>query len=149
MFQINVIDSLTDGTMLKSTSIVCLVSFYMVTFLLTFAPLQHWHGFFQKGTNWADGPAFVNQCPIAPGKLSRALNLCRLAYLFELHQVLRSHTTSLPPIKRELSGITAISPPSTVMGCEVRWWSMTRATRTPPCTISIMVNSQFNLIFPV
>jgi iron transport multicopper oxidase len=22
---------------------------------------------FQKGTNWADGPAFVNQCPIAPG----------------------------------------------------------------------------------
>ncbi len=28
---------------------------------------QHWHGFFQKGTNWADGPAFVNQCPIATG----------------------------------------------------------------------------------
>jgi iron transport multicopper oxidase len=22
---------------------------------------------FQKGTNWADGPAFVNQCPIASG----------------------------------------------------------------------------------
>ena len=29
--------------------------------------LQHWHGFFQKGTNWADGPAFVNQCPISSG----------------------------------------------------------------------------------
>ena len=28
---------------------------------------KHWHGFFQKGTNWADGPAFVNQCPIASG----------------------------------------------------------------------------------
>ncbi|KAF8888045.1 Cupredoxin [Infundibulicybe gibba] len=27
---------------------------------------QHWHGFFQKGSNWADGPAFVTQCPIAP-----------------------------------------------------------------------------------
>nr|Q99055.1 RecName: Full=Laccase-4; AltName: Full=Benzenediol:oxygen oxidoreductase 4; AltName: Full=Diphenol oxidase 4; AltName: Full=Urishiol oxidase 4; Flags: Precursor [Trametes villosa]AAB47734.1 laccase [Trametes villosa] len=47
-FQINVIDNLSNETMLKSTSI-------------------HWHGFFQKGTNWADGAAFVNQCPIATG----------------------------------------------------------------------------------
>nr|AMQ22747.1 laccase [Marasmius cladophyllus] len=47
-FQLNVIDQMTNHTMLKTTSI-------------------HWHGFFQKGTNWADGPAFVNQCPIASG----------------------------------------------------------------------------------
>ncbi|KAI0689487.1 laccase LCC3-3 [Cerioporus squamosus] len=47
-FQINVIDQLTNSTMLKSTTV-------------------HWHGFFQKGTNWADGPAFVNQCPISTG----------------------------------------------------------------------------------
>nr|BAD98305.1 laccase1 [Trametes versicolor] len=47
-FQLNVIDNLTNHTMLKSTSI-------------------HWHGFFQKGTNWADGPAFINQCPISSG----------------------------------------------------------------------------------
>nr|BBB89275.1 laccase [Grifola frondosa] len=47
-FQINVIDDMTNATMLKTTSI-------------------HWHGFFQHGTNWADGPAFVNQCPIASG----------------------------------------------------------------------------------
>ncbi|KAF7798560.1 hypothetical protein EIP86_009782 [Pleurotus ostreatoroseus] len=47
-FQINVIDELTNATMLKTTTI-------------------HWHGFFQHGTNWADGPAFVNQCPIASG----------------------------------------------------------------------------------
>ncbi|KAI0800672.1 bilirubin oxidase [Fomes fomentarius] len=47
-FRLNVVDKLTNHTMLKSTSI-------------------HWHGFFQKGTNWADGPAFVNQCPISPG----------------------------------------------------------------------------------
>nr|AAL89554.2 laccase [Trametes hirsuta] len=47
-FQLNVIDNLTNHTMLKSTSI-------------------HWHGFFQHGTNWADGPAFINQCPISPG----------------------------------------------------------------------------------
>ncbi len=30
--------------------------------------LQHWHGLFQKGTNYADGPAFVTQCPIVPGE---------------------------------------------------------------------------------
>nr|CBV46340.1 laccase [Meripilus giganteus] len=47
-FQINVIDQLTDADMLKTTTI-------------------HWHGMFQHGTNWADGPAFVNQCPIASG----------------------------------------------------------------------------------
>ncbi|EIN14729.1 laccase [Punctularia strigosozonata HHB-11173 SS5] len=47
-FKLNVVNQLQDVTMLKSTSI-------------------HWHGFFQKHTNWADGPAFVNQCPIATG----------------------------------------------------------------------------------
>ncbi|KAJ3485885.1 hypothetical protein NLI96_g4634 [Meripilus lineatus] len=47
-FRLNVIDDLIDPNQLKTTSI-------------------HWHGFFQHGTNWADGPAFVNQCPIASG----------------------------------------------------------------------------------
>nr|AAO38869.1 laccase [Rigidoporus microporus] len=47
-FQINVINDLTDADQLKTTTI-------------------HWHGFFQHGTNWADGPAFINQCPIASG----------------------------------------------------------------------------------
>ncbi|KAJ3509349.1 hypothetical protein NLJ89_g5269 [Agrocybe chaxingu] len=47
-FQLNVIDALTDTTMLTSTSI-------------------HWHGFFQSGSSWADGPAGVTQCPISPG----------------------------------------------------------------------------------
>ncbi|OBZ71590.1 Laccase-2 [Grifola frondosa] len=47
-FEINVIDELTNATMFKTTSI-------------------HWHGFFQHGTSWADGPAFVTQCPIASG----------------------------------------------------------------------------------
>ncbi|EEB99885.1 hypothetical protein MPER_00318, partial [Moniliophthora perniciosa FA553] len=27
----------------------------------------HWHGFFFKNTAWADGPAFVTQCPIVKG----------------------------------------------------------------------------------
>ncbi|PCH44577.1 laccase [Wolfiporia cocos MD-104 SS10] len=47
-FQIDVIDNLYNHTMNKTTSI-------------------HWHGIFQHRTNWADGPAFVTQCPIAPG----------------------------------------------------------------------------------
>ncbi|TRM58139.1 laccase [Schizophyllum amplum] len=47
-FKINVQDRLTDTSMLKSTSI-------------------HWHGFFQKNSSWADGPAGVTQCPISPG----------------------------------------------------------------------------------
>jgi iron transport multicopper oxidase len=45
-FKLNVANRLTDNRMLRSTSI-------------------HWHGFFQAGTSWADGPSFVNQCPIA------------------------------------------------------------------------------------
>ncbi|RXW17053.1 hypothetical protein EST38_g8806 [Candolleomyces aberdarensis] len=47
-FLLNVVDALTDATMLRTTSI-------------------HWHGFFQAGSAWADGPAGVTQCPIAPG----------------------------------------------------------------------------------
>ncbi|KAF8058520.1 yellow laccase [Lyophyllum atratum] len=46
-FRINVENALTDPTMQRATSI-------------------HWHGFFQKGTNYADGPVGVSQCPISP-----------------------------------------------------------------------------------
>ncbi|KAF9461174.1 laccase 2 precursor [Collybia nuda] len=46
-FRLNVINSLTDNTMRRSTTI-------------------HWHGLFQEGSSWADGPAGVSQCPIAP-----------------------------------------------------------------------------------
>ncbi|KAG2066219.1 laccase [Suillus decipiens] len=45
-FSINVVNKLTDGDMLKSTS-------------------MHWHGIRQNGTNYADGVSFVTQCPIA------------------------------------------------------------------------------------
>nr|AYR00612.1 laccase D [Antrodiella faginea] len=47
-FQLNVIDELTNEDMKTATSI-------------------HWHGFFQHGSNWADGAAFVTQCPITSG----------------------------------------------------------------------------------
>ncbi|CAL1697184.1 unnamed protein product [Somion occarium] len=58
-FQINVTNELTDDRMLTATSI-------------------HWHGFFQSGTNWADGTAFVTQCPIISGN--------SFLYEFELDQ---------------------------------------------------------------
>ena len=28
----------------------------------------HWHGIFQLLSGWADGPEYVTQCPIQPGK---------------------------------------------------------------------------------
>ncbi|KAJ3873232.1 laccase 1 AVT [Lentinula edodes] len=45
-FNLNVTDQLTDPSMVRSTTV-------------------HWHGLFQKTTNYADGVAFVSQCPIA------------------------------------------------------------------------------------
>ncbi|KAI0278401.1 laccase [Russula aff. rugulosa BPL654] len=48
-FAINVENNLTDNTMDLVTSI-------------------HWHGLFQRDTNYADGAAFVTQCPIVPGE---------------------------------------------------------------------------------
>ncbi|KAK7042026.1 laccase A [Favolaschia claudopus] len=45
---INVVDQLTNETMLLSSSI-------------------HWHGFFQINNSWSDGVAFVTQCPITTG----------------------------------------------------------------------------------
>ncbi|KAH9038809.1 laccase C [Lactarius pseudohatsudake] len=46
-FSINVTDQLTDTSMNVATSV-------------------HWHGLFQKTTNYVDGPSFVTQCPIVP-----------------------------------------------------------------------------------
>ncbi|KAH9030422.1 laccase [Lactarius pseudohatsudake] len=46
-FSIKVADKLEDKTMNLATSI-------------------HWHGLFQKHTNYVDGPSFVTQCPIIP-----------------------------------------------------------------------------------
>ncbi|KAH8089931.1 laccase 2 [Cristinia sonorae] len=47
-FVVTVVNHLTDPEMLTDTTI-------------------HWHGIEQKGFNWADGPAFVTQCPITTG----------------------------------------------------------------------------------
>ncbi|KAJ3482317.1 hypothetical protein NLI96_g7058 [Meripilus lineatus] len=47
--KIDVFDGLSNEVFFKSTSV----------------PEQHWHGLFQRGQNWADGTAFITQCPIA------------------------------------------------------------------------------------
>jgi iron transport multicopper oxidase len=61
---INVVDHLTDATMLRSTSIVSPKSYQFRD--RTYSE-KHWHGIFQqKQSNWADGVSFVTQCPIAP-----------------------------------------------------------------------------------
>ncbi|KAF8434370.1 laccase [Boletus edulis BED1] len=48
-FSIQVTNELTDDTMPLDTSI-------------------HWHGIFQRDSNWADGPSFITQCPIRQQK---------------------------------------------------------------------------------
>ncbi|KAH0830311.1 laccase [Lanmaoa asiatica] len=48
-FKINVVNYLHDTTMDTSTSI-------------------HWHGIYQKQSNWADGVTGVTQCPVGPHK---------------------------------------------------------------------------------
>uniref|UniRef100_A0A8H7Y8Y7 Laccase n=1 Tax=Psilocybe cubensis TaxID=181762 RepID=A0A8H7Y8Y7_PSICU len=48
-FRLNVVNDLTDKTMLRSTSI-------------------HWHGMLQHQSAWADGPVGITQCPISPGR---------------------------------------------------------------------------------
>ncbi|KAH9177324.1 laccase [Lactarius sanguifluus] len=49
LFDINVVDTLKDSSLDLATSI-------------------HWHGLFQKHTAYADGPAFVTQCPLIPNE---------------------------------------------------------------------------------
>ncbi|KAH9055234.1 laccase [Lactarius vividus] len=48
-FTIDVVDHLTDQTLDLATSI-------------------HWHGLFQKDSNYEDGAAFVTQCPLVPSE---------------------------------------------------------------------------------
>src|SRR6266478_2063940 len=52
-FNINVINKLNDTTMVRTTSIV---SFHLHSLLhkLISDVAQHWHGLFQRGTEWAD-----------------------------------------------------------------------------------------------
>jgi iron transport multicopper oxidase len=67
-FRVNVIDQLTDSSsMLTTTSIVSTLLYRIMNQTFN-SGVQHWHGIFQEGTQWADGPSFVTQCPIVPGE---------------------------------------------------------------------------------
>ncbi|KAI3604176.1 laccase [Moniliophthora roreri] len=70
-FEINVINDLTEESMLTSTSIVSITATSSVQDLEHSGSLrshfQHWHGLHVKGSNWADGTASVTQCPITAG----------------------------------------------------------------------------------
>nr|3T6V_A Chain A, Laccase [Steccherinum ochraceum]3T6V_B Chain B, Laccase [Steccherinum ochraceum]3T6V_C Chain C, Laccase [Steccherinum ochraceum]3T6W_A Chain A, Laccase [Steccherinum ochraceum]3T6W_B Chain B, Laccase [Steccherinum ochraceum]3T6W_C Chain C, Laccase [Steccherinum ochraceum]3T6X_A Chain A, Laccase [Steccherinum ochraceum]3T6X_B Chain B, Laccase [Steccherinum ochraceum]3T6X_C Chain C, Laccase [Steccherinum ochraceum]3T6Z_A Chain A, Laccase [Steccherinum ochraceum]3T6Z_B Chain B, L len=71
-FQIVTFNQLIECSMLVDTSI-------------------HWHGEFQKGTNWADGPAFITQCPIIVGNsFSYNFNVPGMAGTYWYH----SHLTT-------------------------------------------------------
>ena len=39
---------------------------------------MHFHGFFQEGTNFMDGPTGVTQCPIGPGETFTYITTARL-----------------------------------------------------------------------
>ena len=107
--------------------------------------LQHWHGFFQKGTNWADGGAFVNQCPIASGH----------SFLYDFRAVDQAGKSARPGSTGECmyltvtvsqpmqgrSGTTATFRPSTATGCAAHLSCTTLTTRTSGCTMSTMVST--------
>lgn len=63
--KINVINELSDPNQILGTTIV---SVFDISCDVHFSKMlnQHWHGMFQKGTNFMDGTAGVTQCPIAP-----------------------------------------------------------------------------------
>jgi FtsP/CotA-like multicopper oxidase with cupredoxin domain len=65
-FKIEVVNQLSDNTLDLGTSIVRLTFFQNADRSLDAFSLQHWHGIFQKGSNYNDGVAFVTQCPIVP-----------------------------------------------------------------------------------
>ena len=59
---IQVLNNLTDDTMPLKTSVVSDYSL-CANRILIYLP-KHFHGIFQKKSNWADGVSYVTQCPL-------------------------------------------------------------------------------------
>ncbi|KAF7364323.1 Laccase I [Mycena sanguinolenta] len=101
---INVVNALTDNTMLKSTSI-------------------HWHGIVQNKTNWEDGPAFITRLsPVSnrfePLSADGSTSNIRMP----------DNTRELVPVQlrsAELSGTTVICQRNIAMGFADPWSYMT------------------------
>ena len=60
-FQVEVIDQLTDDTMLRATSVVS-NTVLLKNSVFANPTMQHWHGLFQAHTPEMDGPTFVYAC---------------------------------------------------------------------------------------
>ena len=84
-----------------------------------FSSLQHWHGVFQKHTNYDDGPAFVTQCPLIPNESFTYDFSVPDQAVFSLVRVERVDKPQLLRLFRGHYGITATTRPNTVMGCVV------------------------------
>lgn len=65
-FDITVINLLHDLRLDLGTSIVRFPFFRHADRNPDVFPLQHWHGIFQKESNYNDGLASVTQCPLVP-----------------------------------------------------------------------------------
>jgi FtsP/CotA-like multicopper oxidase with cupredoxin domain len=87
-FLINVQDQLHDTSMATATSV-------------------HWHGLFQKNTTWADGVAFVSQCPLTPGKCTFP---ALLHSILTLAQATHSPTPSTQRVRQAPTGTIIVDP---------------------------------------
>jgi hypothetical protein len=90
---------------------------------MTHTHVQHWHGFFQSGSAWADGPTGVTQCPIVPGNsFLYEFSAAEQAGTFWYH----SHFCELVVVSHRHPILKALHQPlNTVTVCAVRWSSTT------------------------
>lgn len=122
-FQLNVIDSLTDNTMLRSTSIVRLLQ---TIFPLARCPLWQLSSSIGMASSKMDliGPTAHPSWHSA--RLPPTTHFCMI---------------SPYPIRPEHSGTIPTCQPNTVMAFGVPWWFTTLATLTQHCTTLMMVCS--------
>jgi hypothetical protein len=101
--------------------------------------LQHWHGLFQKITNYADGPSFVTQCPIIPQEgFLYDFSVPDQAVLPLTHFSRFRHAHHIAHFRGH-SGITVTSGTNIVMACVELWLSMIQMILTSICMMLIMV----------
>ncbi len=67
LFNLNVVNKLTDARQLRGASIVSRIPIFVFVQCSMLGGDPHWHGLLQKGTSFMDGATGVTQCPIAPG----------------------------------------------------------------------------------
>jgi len=109
--------------------------------------LQHWHGLFQKTTNYADGPSFVTQCPIIPQE--------EFLYDFRVPDQAVLPLTHFPRFRhahfiahfRGHSGIIVTSGTNIVMACVELWLSMIQMILKSICMMLTMARQTLGRIY--